>query len=302
MNVYLLSIIAAILIWSVSFVATKIALKTFPPLSLGFVRFGLAAVLLGSFLAIRKNIEKPTPIDLAKLVSSGLLGITVYFSLENIGVKYSTAADAAMIIASYPAITMLLEVLFFRVKFPIISIIGVGLTIAGVYLIISVNQTLAATNGRLFGNVLLILAGFVWAGYNFITRQVVSNYPMTTITFYQVTSGAIGFMPLLFFEIDQWSIPTAESLIAAMYLALFCSLIAFYLYAYGLRQLNSTYAVILMNLVPVFGVIFAVLILHERIYFMQVLGGIITISGVLVSVMSNKKHNDVNDLDFENIK
>lgn len=288
-NIYLLSIIIAILIWSVSFVATKIALKSFPPLSLGLVRFGLAAVILGSFLAIRKNIEKPTPIDLAKLLSSGFLGITVYFSLENIGVKYSTAADAALIIASYPAITMLLETLFFRVKFPTISYIGVGLAIAGVYMIVTVNQLSSQATDRLFGNLLLVLAGFVWACYNFITSRVVSHYPMTTVTFYQLTSGAIGFLPLIFLEIDQWTIPTTDSMIALIYLALFCSLIAFYLYAYGLRHVRSSFAVILMNMVPVFGVMFSVLILHEEIYFMQIMGGVITIIGVLVSIIANKK-------------
>lgn len=287
-DIHLFSIVTAILIWSISFVATKIALKTFPPLSLGLIRFGLAAVLLGFFLAIRKDINKPTPIDLAKLALSGVLGITVYFSLENIGVKYSTASDAALIVASYPAITMLLETLFFRVKFPVISFIGVGLAIAGVYMIVSVSQSSEATD-RLFGNILLILAGVVWACYNFITRTVVSNYSMSTITFYQVAAGATGFLPLIFLETDHWTLPTTDSLIAVIYLGVFCSLLAFYLYAYGLRQVSSSSAVILMNLVPVFGVLFSVFILNEAINLTQIVGGIVIIIGVMLSVLSARK-------------
>ncbi len=287
-DIHLFSIVTAILIWSVSFVATKIALKTFPPLGLGLIRFGLAAILLGSFLAIRKDIEKPTPIDLAKLALSGFLGITVYFSLENVGVKYSTASDAALIVSSYPAITMLLETLFFRKKFPAISYIGVGLAIAGVYMIVSIGHSSEATE-RLFGDILLVLAGVVWAFYNFITSTVVSTYSMTTITFYQTMAGAIGFLPLIFFEADHWTIPTTDSLIAVIYLGVFCSLLAFYSYAYGLRQVPSSSAVILMNLVPVFGVLFSVVILNEVINFKQIMGGLVIIIGVMLSIFSTKK-------------
>lgn len=285
---HLFSIVTAILIWSVSFVATKIALKTFPPLSLGLIRFGLAAILLGFFLAIRKDIKKPASKDLAKLALSGFLGITVYFSLENVGVKYSTASDAALIVSSYPAITMLLETLFFRAKFPAISYIGVGLAVVGVYMIVSNGHSSEAAD-RVLGNILLVLAGAVWACYNFITSTVVSTYSMTTITFYQTVAGAIGFLPLVFLEIDQWSAPSADSLIAVVYLGVFCSLLAFYLYAYGLRQVPASTAVILMNLVPVFGVLFSVIILHEVIIFNQLMGGLVIIIGVMLSILWARK-------------
>lgn len=284
-NVHFWAIFVAVLIWSISFVATKIALTSFPPLLLGLVRFGLASMFLGSLPAIRKQIVVPDRKDLAKLALSGLMGITVYFSLENVGVKYSTAADAALIIASYPAITMSLEMLIYRTRFPMTSFIGVGMSAVGVYLIITAGGFVHSATDRLAGDVLLILAGFVWSVYNFITRGVVSRYSMTTITFYQVTAGAIGFLPLILLETDRWTVPKTDAVLAVTYLALFCSLTAFGLYAYGLRRVRSAHAVILMNMVPVFGVLFSFLILHEEIHLKQVTGGLITITGVLLSVL-----------------
>jgi len=47
---------------------------------------------------------------------SGLLGITIYFAAENIGVKYTSASNAPLIIASYPAITALFEFIIYRRK------------------------------------------------------------------------------------------------------------------------------------------------------------------------------------------
>lgn len=287
-NIHLFSIVTAILIWSVSFVATKVALQTFPPLGLGLIRFALASLLLGSLLAIRKEVKITAPVDMAKLALSGLLGITVYFSLENTGVKYSTAADAALIVSSYPAITMLLETLFFRERFPPITYIGVGMAIAGVYMIVATGQSSGAT-GRLYGDLLLLLAGVVWTFYNFITRTVVANYSMTTITFYQTLAGAIGFVPLIFLEADHWTMPTKNSLLAVIYLGVFCSLLAFYLYAYGLRQVTPSSAVILMNLVPVCGVLFSVVILKEVVHKQQIMGGLVIMTGIMFSILSIKK-------------
>jgi drug/metabolite transporter (DMT)-like permease len=285
---HLSSIIIAILIWSISFVVTKIALTTFPPFGLGLVRFGLAGFLIGLYLMTRKKINKPPLRDLKKFALSGFLGITVYFSLENLGVKYSTTSDAALIVASYPAINLLFEALFLRAKFSIKSFIGVGLAVVGVYMLVSINQYSEAID-RLFGDVLLILAGIIWACYNFITRSVVSTYSMSTITFYQFIAGALGFLPLSLFEIKQWSIPTTESLAATIFLGVFCSLLAFYLYAYGLRNVPSSTAVMLMNLVPVIGVFFSVLILNEDLHFIQLIGGIIIIVGVMLGIYSVKK-------------
>lgn len=284
-RIYFMSSIIAILIWSISFVATKIALTTFPPLGLGLVRFGLATLLLGSLMIFRTNKDKPTSRDSMRLIVSGLLGITIYFSLENIGVKYSTAVDAALIVASYPAITMLLEAVFFQTKYPLKSFIGVALAISGVSMIVSVSSSTEGAE-RVFGDILLILAGVVWAFYNFITHSVASKYSMFTITFYQITAGTIGFLPLIFLENDRWIPPTLDSLIAVIYLGALCSLLAFYLYAFGLRKISSSSAVVLMNLVPVFGVLFSFIILKESINTIQIIGGVVVIIGVVLSVGS----------------
>jgi drug/metabolite transporter (DMT)-like permease len=285
---HFLSVVIAVVIWSVSFVVTKVALTTFPPFGLGLFRFGLASFLIGFYVMTRKDIKKPPLQDMKKLAFSGFLGITVYFSLENLGVKYSTTSDAALIVASYPAITLLLEVLFLRVKCSAASLAGVGLAIAGVYILVSVTQYSEAID-RLFGDVLLILAGIIWACYNFITKSIVSTYSMTTITFYQFAAGAIGFLPLSLFETEQWSTPATESLAAAIFLGVFCSLVAFYLYAYGLRRVSSSTAVMIMNLVPIIGVFFSVVILDEALHSVQLLGGSIIIVGVILSIKAGKK-------------
>ncbi|WP_342782099.1 DMT family transporter [Saccharibacillus brassicae] len=108
----MIAALIAIVFWSTSFVGTKIAYASFPPLTLGAARFAIASLILGGIVLLRREFVRPAPRDLGLMALSGLLGTTVYFALENIGVQLTTASSAALIVASYPAVTALLELFF----------------------------------------------------------------------------------------------------------------------------------------------------------------------------------------------
>lgn len=285
---YLIAVIGAVLFWSISFVATKIAFMAFPPFTLGALRFFLAAFSLGVILVLQKGFTRPSPSDLVRLIVSGLLGITIYFAMENVGVKLATAADAAMIVASYPAITMLLEMAIYRSIFSKVRFLGVAIAIFGVYMIARESSHMGGEH-RFLGDIILAATGIIWSFYNFVTRKLVNKYPTILITFYQTLAGALAFLPLAWIERSQWQRPTGSSLLALLYLGLFCSVIAFLLYTYGLKRLTSSSAVSLMNLVPIFGVIFAISFLHEPLSGFQFVGGIIVVAGIMLSVRQECK-------------
>ncbi|MFB5268452.1 DMT family transporter [Paenibacillus enshidis] len=284
-SLYLTAAVAAILIWSTSFVGTKVAYHSFPPLTLGAARFLIASVILGVVMLVRKEFALPAPKDLGWMALSGILGTTLYFALENIGLELTTASSAALIVASYPAITALLEFIFYRVKISWLKGLGIVMAIAGVYQISGGSQ--GAGSGQLTGNLILIAAGVVFAAYNFTTRKVVSSYSMVTVSFYQTITGTIAFIPLALLERSRWQAPTAESLWMLLYLGIFCSVAAFMLYNYGLRGLSSSTAVTLMNLVPLFGVLFSSVFLGEVMHIYDWIGGILIIAGVMLSVRDN---------------
>ncbi len=279
----LFALLGAALIWSTSFVTTKIALTDVPPLTLGALRFIIAAVLLGLLGLVTRGIEYAPRKDIAQLSLGGLLGITAYFALQNIGVQLSSAADATLLVASYPAITMLIESLLLHTRIAPLRFVGVAVTFVGVYLV--VQQTSGAGSaGHLLGDLLLLLTGLVWALYNFVTRDIVQRYSMLTVIFWQTIAGAIAFIPLALIESQSWRAISAGSALSVVYMGVFCSIIAFLLYARGLKTLDAGSAVSLMNLVPVFGLALAAVGLGESINLAQVGGGIIVIAGVALTV------------------
>jgi len=181
-----------------------------------------------------------------------------------------------------------MEFLFFRKKTSWVKAIGIGVAMIGVYQI-SYSPETQTDDKQLIGNIILIVAGFIFALYNFTTRKVVKKYSMITISFYQTLAGAITFIPLALIEKSSWQTPDIRSFLTLLYLGVFCSVIAFLLYNFGLRKLSSSSAMMLMNLVPIFGVLFSVLLLHEVVGINQFIGGIIVLLGVVLSMRETRK-------------
>ncbi len=283
---YYTATILALFIWSTSFIGTKIAYATFPPLTLGALRFVVATIVLGIALLIKQEFVKPSLKDLGVMSLSGALGITLYFAMQNIGIHLTTASNAALIVGCYPAIATLLELIIYKVRPSAINVVGIFIAMAGVFILTFKDSVIGNGDGmnQQAGNLILIATGFVWTFYNFMTQKVVNKYPAITVSFYQTIAGTILFLPLTLVERDAWVSPTPISISALIYLGVLCSVIAFLLYNFGLRKIPPSRSVTLMNLVPIFGVIFSVLILHETVTLQQLAGGIIVIAGVLLSV------------------
>lgn len=282
-RIYIVACFSAILIWSTSIVVIKIAYTTFPPITLAFTRSIIATFALALILMVRHEFKMPESGDLRQIFLSGALGITAYFTLQNLGINLTTATNAALIVASYPAITTLLELIIYKVKPSKKKVFGLLLAVVGVYILSYVSGE-HADNRELIGIILLLGAGFAWAFYNFVTIKVISKYPAVTFCFYQTLAGSVLLIPLTLTEYNSWQAPTALSFSMALYLSLFCSVAAFLCYNFGLRKLSPSASVSMTNLMPIFGVFFSAVILGESLSLQQITGGFIVIAGVMISL------------------
>ncbi|MFI7385088.1 DMT family transporter [Streptomyces sp. NPDC049813] len=282
------AVVAAALFWSSSYAVTKEVLADVGPLSIGAIRFTLAAVLLGIMLRMRRGgAARPDARQRRLIYLSGLLGITAYFVLENIGVELSTASDASLIVATYPLMTMLLELVIFRIRLPLFRIGGVLLAALGAFLVVR-NGAEVGGGDRWLGDVLLLLGGLVWAGYNVLAKTAGRGQDSLNLTYYQTVAGAGGFLVASLWEARDWQLPGASASALLAYLAVACSVGGFLLYNYGLSRMTSSVAVNILNLVPVFGVLGAVVINGESVRLPQVFGGVIIIAGVALGMIERR--------------
>ncbi len=102
------------------------------------------------------------------------------------------------------------------------------------------------------------------------------------ITAYQSLFGTIFLIPLALLERGQWVPITLAAGLNLVYLALFCSALANFLYVYALSRLGPIATSPYVNLIPVVGVLGGVILLGETLVWSQIVGGAVILGGVLL--------------------
>ena len=169
-----------------------------------------------------------------------------------------------------------------------VTVVGIIFAFLGIG-ILTVSQGGENNNYALWGNIILIAAGIIWAFYNFNSRKTADKYTPVTVSYFQMLFGTVFFLPLVFLEQGEIGTINFSGIAALIYLSLGCSVGAFLLYNFGLRKLSASTSISLMNLVPVFGIIFSATLLKEIISLRQIIGGVIVIIGVILSTATKQK-------------
>ncbi|MEN2984298.1 MAG: DMT family transporter [Dictyoglomaceae bacterium] len=277
----LLSVTLACIFWSLSFSVSKILLKQVSPFELAFTRFFLASIF--SYIIFFPKVKNiPLKWDYQKpLFVAGLLGVTLYFIFENWGLKFTTASEGSLLVGSFPAMGLLLEIFKEQKHPPKERILGIILSLLGVILILG-NAGIKFKIQNLIGNFLILLSGLSWVMYNWEIKRVNHIYPFEVLTTFQLIYGTFLFIPLLFFTGLRIS-TSKEGLLGIFYLAFFCSALGYLLYNYGLKKMEVSQVVNILNLIPLFGALWGVIFLKENLGLIEILGGLFIILGVSIT-------------------
>lgn len=278
-----LALVGSMLLFAASYTMTKVALVDLGPMTLGAVRFLLATAVIAAVISIRRGWQRPTRDDARTLAVGGLLGVTAYFALENLGVHWATATDATLLAVAIPAIIAVCDVLANGAVIARRGWLWIAVAMVGAgFIVFGAPISTEAGPRRLWGALLILLAGVAWAFYTFATRDVATRYSSWTTVLWQDGAGALAFIPLALLEAPGWQRPTrmVPTLAAVLALTLLCSVLAMVLYAIAVRQLPTALVAASINLEPIFGLLIAVVVLGERVSPAQMLGGVVVVGGV----------------------
>jgi drug/metabolite transporter (DMT)-like permease len=273
----ILALLGAVTIWGSTFVITKFLLSDIGPFMVIGLRLTISLLVITPF-AMRHGFHWKMIVE-KRFLLFGLTGIALYFGLSNTGLDRSTAANAALIQAANPAAVALLSVMFLQEKITWQRAMGIGLSILGVLLI----SGIPSTDGQstLVGNLLIVGSVIAWAIYTVQGKKLTGNtdpLAATTASFY---TGLIWLAPFIFLELRQSGFPFISPLswLAIAYLGIFASALAYFLWNDALRSVDASIAGPFINLIPIIGLIFSILV-GERIFTIQIIGGLIAITGV----------------------
>jgi drug/metabolite transporter (DMT)-like permease len=214
------------------------------------------------------------------LLASGFTGVTVYFFFESRGIKLTSASNAALIIAAIPIVTVLAERLVFRTAIRWLQVAGILLSIVGVYFI--VRRSPEHFPRGLAGNLFMLGACLSWVGYVVLSRDLHEPLAGLSLTAYQAAVGAVTLLPLALSEIGSWRLPSLGVWLNLLYLGIFCSGFAYFSYMFALARLGPVRTASFTNLIPFIGALGGMLLLGEKLSWIQLAGGLAVIGGVFL--------------------
>lgn len=273
-----------VIIWGTTFISTKVLLKDFQPVEILFFRFVLGFIAL--LAACPRRIKNTNLKQELHYMAAGLCGITLYFLMENIALTYTMASNVGVIISIAPFFTAILTHLFVKDEERLGTnfFIGFVVAMAGIFLI-SFNGSRLELNPA--GDLLAVGAAFVWACYSILTRKISSFGHHTILTTRRAFFYGILFMlpvlkPLgLEFNLDRFSNPTC--LLNILYLGLGASALCFVTWGFAVKILGAVKTTVYIYAVPVITVVTSVIILHEKITPMALVGTLLTLAGLFLS-------------------
>ncbi len=278
-----IALLCTVFFWGSSFPATKLVLLSFTPIAYVFLRFTGATVLF-ALLMIGKFRRLPVRTHL-KLVLIALFEPTLYFIFEGVGMQYTSASSASLIIAAVPGVVGLMAGLFLKEHLNMKQWAGIALSICGVILLIGFDDNPTYAESALLGNSLIFLAVLSTALYMILARHISTSVTVTELTFYQISYGTILLLPLFFVRgyRVEWSELQVESIGALLFLIIGATLIAFLSYNWAISKIHVSRAAVFLNGIPLVSVGVSALLLGERLGGIQVIGGLIVIAGITLT-------------------
>ena len=261
-------------------------MKTMEPLQLTFWRWALAALPL---LVLAQLVEKPDWRAVLRhwpaLLLLSCLGMSAYTLLLYSALGHTSALNASLVTAANPALIMVLAVILLRDRPRPLGWAGIVLGLCGVLLVLTGGDlqrllTLSIDAGEL----LIVAAITVWGFYTITARRL--SVPAITSTALQVAMAAVVLVP--FAAATGAGLPaTAPEGWSLAYIVLFPSLGSYLLWNLALKRTTAANAGNYLNLIAVFTAVITVA-LGQPVTVPQVLGGLLVISGVLLTSAGGK--------------
>jgi drug/metabolite transporter (DMT)-like permease len=275
--------VLAVLIWGANTVVNKMASGVIDPAAISFYRWLLAGLVLGAVFVrpVWRQRRQVLPL-LPKLFALGMLGMVMYQCLAYVAAHTTTATNMGIVVSLIPLLSVGLGVVLLNQPATVGAVIGGVLSLLGlVYLLSHGDPATLLTHGLALGDGLMLLAALSYAGYSVLLKR----WAIPLMNWHSLVLQIWCVIPVLFIYYLSQSAPplTMAGLPLVLYAGIPASIIAPYLWMIGIDKLGASSTTALMNLLPVSSVAIAVLFLGETLHTYHLIGGGMTLLGVVLA-------------------
>lgn len=288
-KIYLLMIMGAVF-WAGAFIAGKYSVGQFSPTVVTFLRFLFASIII--FVVMVKKEKADWKLrkaqDWGVMLILGIVGMIGYHILFFTALKYTRASNASMLAATNPLLTAFLASVFAgerlglkRLGVVLLALLGVILTISNWDIEILLNLSFNR------GDIIMLVAVACWSVYSILVKIFMPRYTPLILTTYSFIVCTVILAPFVLFEgiFEQMAKASWQGWLAVIYMSVFPTVIGYLIQQIAIREIGPSKTSIFINLVPVFSIGLAWIVLGENITLLNILSAFI----IVVAVYLNSK-------------
>lgn len=275
-------LVLAMALWGSSFIALKFAFQEMPAMWVIFARMALGSLIFLGAWRWRGRIDYH-PGDWKWLLGLAACEPCLYFIFESLALQDTSAAQAGMITALLPLLVAVGAYFLLHEKIARNTWLGFALAVLGALWLTLASEPDSHAPNPLLGNVYELLAMLCATGYTLLLKHLSARYSPFILTAMQAFIGSLFFLPLALASSGLPSMPGPQGLLALIYLGTVVTVGAYGLYNFGVSRLPASQATGFINLIPVFTLIFAALLLGEVLSGQQALAATLVFVGVALS-------------------
>lgn len=267
--------------WGGGMIAMKFALASFSVNQVVSARVAFAAAFYLLLLPSWRKIPYQKG-DWKYLCALVVFEPCLFFMFETFSMRYTTASQGGVIAACFPVCTAILAWIFLGEKMGKVAMGAIVLAVVGV----AGSSWFASGDSRapnpLLGNMLMFGAVLSSSAYAVCARYITRRYSFLAVSAVQAIGGTVAFLPLLLFE--DWPVTvTPDAWGGLLYMGIGVGIMVYLCFNFALQRLKAGLVALFGNLIPIFTLLFARLILHEEINLPQLAFIGLTITGVIIA-------------------
>jgi drug/metabolite transporter (DMT)-like permease len=276
----------AVLCWAINFSFIKIALREFSPLAFNGIRLLFASLILIIALFVRGEGFSLAKSDIPKILFLSIIGNTAFQLFFIQGLNWTTASNTSVIMAMTPVFVAMLSVLLKQEKIHWAGWLGIVISFIGFYFIITKQVgTFHFSWEELRGDLMILIGNLFWAIYTVFSKPFLKRISPLKWTSITLAIGTVFYLPFAASDIVriQWSEISFQAWAALIYSGLFAIAICYVIWYASVRRVGNSKTAIYGYLSPIFTILFAYLLISERITLLQIGGALIIFAGVYLT-------------------
>lgn len=282
--------IITIVIWSTTFISTKVLLRTFSPVEILVLRFIIGYITL---FAVNPHFLRTAGFKQEMMYAlAGLTGVGLYYMLENTGLEYTMASNAGVIIAAAPFFTAVLAHLINKRenRFKWNFFVGFVIAFAGIA-IISFNG--ARFELKPIGDLMIFGAALCWAVYCNVLKKISTFGHSLLLGTRRIFAWGLLFfvicIPFMDFKITVSELIMPANIGNLLFLGVGACAGCFIMWNYASDIIGPVSANFYIYLTPVVTIAASALLLEEPITGLLIIGTVLTLAGLVVSEWTGLK-------------